>query len=459
MNRRGPAAAILLAAAASAWAGTRGGDVEVRQRNPTFTRDIAPLMYARCMSCHRAGQPAPFPLVSYEDVREQGAAIVKATQTRSMPPWHAAQGSGFPALADDQRLTDRQIAAIAAWVAHGMPAGSARDMPPPPTLPSSPWPLGLPDVTIALPRAIYLSAGDSDEYRNVIVPLDFPADVAIGAIDYVPEPGSVLRHARFFAAPPALTIGDADPLPGVGALLGAGSLEHYGDRLLVAADALIDLGAWTPGFPRRFLPDGLALRLPARSVLVIQMHLHPAEIDAVENGRVGLYFTKPTSHRFVKPLAVPPAFGLASGLSVPAGQRAFAVTDMLTLPIDVEAVGARGDANLFGHTLTMTAVLPNRSSRGLLRVAEWDANWPGSYFFVSPIHLPKGTVLRSEIVYDNSAENPRNLFSPPRRIVWGRLPSGEMGTMTLLIAAPAPADEATLDAVVAKHLREQLLGR
>jgi hypothetical protein len=340
-----------------------------------------------------------------------------------------------------------------------MPAGSMRDFPIPPALSSSPWPLGLPDVTIGLSRAIYLTAGSSDEYRNVIVPLDFPADVPISAIDYLPEEGSVLRHARFLAAPADLTITDTDPLPGVGGLLGNGSLENYGDRLLGAAGALVDLGAWTPGMARRFVPDGLALRLPARFVLIIQMHLHAGGIDAIENGHVGLYFTKPASHRFVQALSVPPAFGIASGLNVPAGQQAFSFSDTFTLPIDVDAIGARGDAHLLGHELKLTAVLPNRSSRGLLRIADWDPGWPESYFFTTPMHLPKGTVLRSDIVYDNSTSNPRNLFSPPRRTMWGRIPSGEIGTMTLLIVQPAAGDEALLRDAVGRHLREQLLGR
>jgi len=483
MNRRGLAAAILLALAATTWTTASTDDSSaaaglpadlsaeaeakaeasakagVSQRNPTFAKDIAPIIYARCMPCHRAGQAAPFPLTSYDEVRAKAAEVVDATRARRMPPWSATQGRGFPVLADDRRLTDRQIAAIATWVAHGMPPGSLRDIPTPPTLLSSPWPLGLPAVTITLPRPITLSAGGTDEYRNVVIPIDFPADVAISAIDYLPEPGSVLRHARFFAAPPDLTIADTDALPGVGGLLGGGSLENYGDRLLAAAGALVDLGAWTPGFGRRALPDGLAIRFPAKSVLVIQMHLHPGGIDAVEDGRVGIYFSKPTSRRFVRALAVPPALGIASGLSIPAGDRVFRFADTFTLPIDVDAVGARGDAQLLARDLTMTALPPARPALGLLRISEWDANWPATYFFALPVHLPKGTVLRSEIVYDNSASNPRNIFSPPRRVVWGRLPSGETAAMTLLIVEPPAADAAVLDAAVAKHLREQLLKR
>ncbi|HEX5070929.1 MAG TPA: hypothetical protein VFV78_12005 [Vicinamibacterales bacterium] len=467
MNRRRLATAILLVVAVSAWTGARADIDAGGQRNPTFAKDIAPLVYTQCMPCHRIGQPSPFPLATYDDVRAKGAEVARAVEARLMPPWLATQGPDFPAIAGDRRLTDRQIKTFATWVAHGMPAGPARDIPMPPSLSSSPWPLGLPDMTIGLPRAIAVPAGGSDDYRNVIVPLDFPADVAISAIDYLPGENSVLRHARFFAAPAELAISDSDPLPGISGLLGSGSLENYGDRLLAAADALLDLGAWTPGMARRFLPEGLALRIPARFVLVIQMHLRPGGIDAIENGRVGLYFAKPASYRFVQPLAIPPAFGIASGLNVPAGQAAFSFSDTFMLPIDVEAVGARGDANLLAQTMTLTAApgmgvngVPSKwKATGLLKIADWNADWPESYFFTKPIHVPRGAVLRSAITYDNSASNPRNLFTPPRRTMWGRVPVGEMGTMTLLIVQPAAADATLLKDAVARRLREQLMGR
>jgi hypothetical protein len=109
--------------------------------------------------------------------------------------------------------------------------------------------------------------------------------------------------------------------------------------------------------------------------------------------------------------------------------------------------------------MTMTATLPNGTERGLLRIDRWNVDWPESYFFAAPVRLLKGTAIRVEIVYDNSAANPRNLFSPPRRVGWGRLSVGEMGSMTLLITAPAGPDAQTLDAAVAQHLRDQLLAR
>ena len=372
-------AAIAACAIASAWGGALEATVPAAQRKPTFASDIAPIVLARCAPCHRPGQAAPFSLLSYDDVRAKGKEIVEAAQSRSMPPWLATQGLGFPSIQDDPRLTDKQIAAIARWVDNGMPSGDLRRMPTPPPVPQS-WPLGTPDITMALPRRVPVPAGMSSLSVNVVVPLGFPTDLWIGAVDYEAGASHVVRHARLFLAPPDLMVADDDVLPGVGGLLGGGSLENYSDRLFTAARAVVDLGGWVPGLARRFLPDDLAIRAPARSNVVVQLHLQPGLEDAAEEGRVGIYFAKPLSRKAVKPLDIPPAFGIAEGLSIPADDRRFMLKDSLVLPVDVEAVGARGHAHLLARDMTMTAVLPTGATQGLLRIEKWNVDWPDTYY-------------------------------------------------------------------------------
>jgi hypothetical protein len=172
-----------------------------------------------------------------------------------------------------------------------------------------------------------------------------------------------------------------------------------------------------------------------------------------------VYFAKPLARRAVKPITEPPALGIASGLSIPAGAARYVLRDSFVLPVAVEAVGARAFAHELGRDLTMRAQLPDGSLRGLLRIDRWNEDWPDSYYFVTPIKLPKGTAIQVEIAYDNSADNPRNIFSPPRRVGWGRMTVGEVGGMTLLIASPSADDIKALDDAAAQHLKEQLLGR
>ena len=69
----------------------------------------------------------------------------------------------------------------------------------------------------------------------------------------------------------------------------------------------------------------------------------------------------------------------------------------------------------------------------LLHIPDWDLDWQDDYFFKEKLVLPAGTVITSEIHYDNSADNPDNPFSPPRRIKWGRESTDEMGSITLSV--------------------------
>src|SRR5579863_1948564 len=88
---------------------------------PTFNKDVAPILYANCSSCHRPGEVAPFPLLTYQDAAKRAALIATAVGGRFMPPWKAEPGYGD--FAGERRLTDAQIALIKDWAKAGAPEG------------------------------------------------------------------------------------------------------------------------------------------------------------------------------------------------------------------------------------------------------------------------------------------------------------------------------------------------
>ena len=95
----------------------------------TFTKDVAPILQARCQECHHKGAMAPMSLVSYEETRPWAKAIKQRVVTRQMPPWHIDKTVGVQKFKNDISLTDEQIATIANWVDAGAPMGDAKDMP------------------------------------------------------------------------------------------------------------------------------------------------------------------------------------------------------------------------------------------------------------------------------------------------------------------------------------------
>src|ERR1022692_3040702 len=102
----------------------------------TFYRNIAPIVYRECAPCHRPGESAPFPLLTYDDVKKHGSQIVDVTKRRYMPPWQPEQGYGD--FAEEHRLSDAQIHLIQEWVEQGALAGSPAQAPAPPKF-NSEW--------------------------------------------------------------------------------------------------------------------------------------------------------------------------------------------------------------------------------------------------------------------------------------------------------------------------------
>src|SRR5262245_5327725 len=115
---------------------------------PTFTKDVAPILYSSCVTCHRPGEVAPMSLVSYEDVRPWAKSIRLKVANREMPPWGA--NPHFGTFKDDRSLSADEIDTIAKWVEAGAPKGADADLPPVPTFATG-WSHGEPDVVIEMP--------------------------------------------------------------------------------------------------------------------------------------------------------------------------------------------------------------------------------------------------------------------------------------------------------------------
>jgi hypothetical protein len=461
MMPRVPKAIVSLALGAAACAVTVAATSSApaapdAQRRPTWTQDIDLLVQTRCSTCHRPGRQQPMPLVTYEDVRAHAADVQRSIAARRMPPWLPAQGPGLPTFSGDRRLTDRELTSLRTWFANDMPLGDLRRAPPSATFPIG-WPFGVPDVMLTLPRMLAVEADAGDVHRTVAVPIGLPGDIWIRAIDYQPSAPAIVKHVRLFLAPADLQIGIEDVIPGVAGLFGTGSLENFANQVFTSARSLVDLGVWTPAVGGWRLPDGLSIRVPPRAQLVLQIHMQAGDTDAVEDGRVALYYASAAARRTIVPVDVPPISGFALGMMIPPDVRRHMIGDTFTLPVDLEIAGVRAFAHLLARDVTIAATLPTGFRQVLLQIPRWNADWAETWHFALPLRLPKGTMVHAEFAYDNSTENPRNLFLPPRRTGWGRMPGGEVAAASLLVVEPAGDAGAALARALEDHLREQLV--
>src|SRR5690242_6189967 len=112
------------------------GAAALTEKPVTFTKDVAPILQAKCQECHRKGSMAPMSLLTYQETRPWAKAIRERVLTRQMPPWHIDKTVGIQKFQNDISLSDAQIATIVKWVDSGAPMGDAKDMPPPKEFPT-----------------------------------------------------------------------------------------------------------------------------------------------------------------------------------------------------------------------------------------------------------------------------------------------------------------------------------
>ncbi len=413
------------------------------EAGPTFVQDVAPIVFHRCTSCHRPGEVGPFALLDYKDVSKRAKMIDRVVSRRVMPPWHPVEGHGE--FADELALSAREIQTIHDWVAAGAPEGDKRKTPPLPKFVEG-WQLGEPDLVVKMPRGFEVPAGGPDIYRNFMIPLDFPQDRWLTAIEVRPSARSVLHHVLFFVdeSGEARRIDGKDGRPGFNRMVGGGE-----DQLIGADTA--GLGGWAVGGMPRHLPMGLARRIPKGADFVLQSHLHPSGKPETEQTVLGLYFSKRPSQRPMVNLQLPPFFGVSAGLDIPEGAKDFKLRDAFELPVDAEAVLVGGHAHLICTQMQVWITRPDEERESVFWIDRWDFDWQNQYHYREPLQLAAGTKVEIELTYDNSVDNPNNPNDPPKRVRWGEQTTDEMGSVTLLLVAKQVSDTETLQAAIKRH--------
>ena len=410
----------------------------------TFNHDIAPILWKDCAGCHHAGAIGPFPLLTYEDARKHASQIAAVTARRYMPPWPPEHGYGE--FADDRSLSAAQINLIAEWVKQG--AREGRETPSSPPRFSSEWQMGKPDLILRMPKPFLLPAGGSDVFRNFVIRTALAQTRYVKGLELRLDNTRVVHHANVVLDHTgSLSSRDGEDgrpgFPGMDVITepAANSFEPDSHFLF-----------WKPGTVLRKEPDDMSWRLDPGTNLIVNLHLQPTGKPESVQAEIGLYFAASPPTRF--PMLI--QLEHDGAIDIPPGSRDFAVTDSLTLPIDVDVLAIYPHAHYLGKTVEAWAILPGGTRRWLIRIPDWDINWQAVYDCRQPVPLPKGTKIAMRITYDNSASNPRNPHHPPARVKAGDRSEDEMGHVWLQVL-PRHATGSTPDPRLA--LQEAVMRR
>lgn len=394
----------------------------------TFHRDVAPVLHARCVECHRPGQVAPFPLLTYPDARRRARQIADVVGRRVMPPWKPVPGIGE--FHDARVLSEAEIALLRRWADAGAPEGDPADAPAPPRFADG-WRLGTPDLVLTMPKPFTVPPEGPDVHRNFVIPVELPADRYVRAVEFRPGNPKVAHHAIVLldTGGRARRLEDRHGGPGAGypATGGPGFLPSGG------------LPGWVPGEAPRPFPADAAVLLPRRVDVVLSMHYHPSGRPEPDQSSIALYFTD------VPPRRTPGVLLMGVlNLRIAAGDRSHTTTTCYELPVDVEVTGIGPHMHLIGRDVWMWAEPPAGPAIPLIWIRDWDFNWQGTYRPAKPLRLPRGTRIWGQWTHDNSAANPANPHVPPREIRNGGNSTDEMAGAWIYVILDRPEDSRRL---------------
>jgi hypothetical protein len=417
---------------------------------PTFTTDVAPILFAHCAGCHRPNDIAPMSLLDYKSARPWAKSIREAVLTRKMPPWFADPHYG--AFSNDARLSSRDVATIQAWVDAGAPEGNARDLPPAPVFIDG-WKQGKPDAIIDIGENFTVKPG-ADDYEHFVVPTNFTEGRWVRAAEIRPGNRKVVHHVHVSVIQDEHEHGSAS-IEAMGSinsyLLHDGKLTRIRQDAPVLDDACAagapdlpyihgfqegGLAAFLPGRPPDVFPDGSAKWIPPGSKLEFTIHYARIEGDPeTDRTSIGLYFVPGPPEKVLRRMDLRNFF-----FRLPPGAANHKVTRCYTFERDKSLISITPHMHYRGKDVQYELIRPDGRREILLSVPHYNFAWQLVYRFQDPILVEKGSELVVTAHYDNSANNRANP-DPTQTIRWGDKTEEEMMTswIEFVDAKPAPA--------------------
>ena len=420
---------------------------------PTFTRDVAPIVFTKCAACHRAGEVAPMTLTSYDDVRPWAKVIKNKVVSREMPPWGADPAHSLK-MRNDRSLSQAQIDTIVAWVDGGAPKGSDADLPPLPAFAEG-WTFGRePDAILEMPVAFAIPAEGELGVQMFYSKVPWSEDKFAETLEIRPGNRAVVHHAGVFVVdiPEGATIVDGRlVMPGGKASTdrGAGAVGRADDTALPGANKLL---SWVPGRGVDSHRADIGKRIPAGKYINWQIHYNPIGKAAIDRTRLGIWFNKaPVTHELLIRQAGDALATTKGGLSlyraegkeveytadegstrrrsktpnIPPYAEDWSLTGITPVTEDITLYAMSPHMHLRGKSLRWVIVYPDGKEQTILDVPKFDFNWQIEYELETPLKIPAGSKILGIGKYDNSPKNRWNP-APNLEVYWSEQSWDEM---------------------------------
>lgn len=388
----------------------------------TFTKDIASIIYTNCTSCHRPGEVAPFPLVSYKDVASKAKMILNVIESHYMPPWKA--DPNYLHYANERILRNGEIDSLKHWVDLRMPKGKKSDLPPLPSDYTGYYNLGKPDYVFRMKKPFLIKGNNKQKFVWIKIPYDFHTKeeyLDLMTVELVPDNKKYVHHIQtswfefdkkynnllekgndFYLKEDSITNSDFIKL--------VPAMEFERPKL-------VHMGLWSPGVTPQIFEDNIGSKIPSKGIFIAGMHYEESPTDVYDNSHFNVYLKKKPVERVINnidigldgdspvepPLVIPPDT-IATFYS------------KLKINGDLSILYAMPHMHLIAKKFLAYAITPQKDTIKIIKINDWAYNWQEFYKFNPMLKIPRGSTIHIEGTYDNTSSNPNNPFNPPRTI-------------------------------------------
>lgn len=379
---------------------------------PTFSNDVAPILYKRCASCHSDSRIAPFSLVGYENAKRRALTIVGVTETNLMPPWKAKANYGE--FRDVAALTDSEKQILKRWAETGAKEGDPASTPKPPTVVPG-WRLGKPAYILAPSKETPIPAEGRDFFRDYLIDPQVTKPTWIRAIDFLPKEQGTVHHI----IPSLIKKEEAEKLRKIKFDFAD---ESWKPESIQSVETYNVLGFWSTGAPPFESPEGTAFLVNPGDCFLLDVHYKPKGKPTTEQPKVALYTQEsaPKDEMSVKVVA-------SGNIYIQPGEknaRFYAIGPETEHDTTIYAVWPH--MHYLGQTFKAWVKFPGGYSKPLVAIDSWDPDWQLLYYLREPMRVPKGSKIYVTGTYDNTEDNPRNPNSPPSVVEAGESSRDEM---------------------------------
>lgn len=380
---------------------------------PTWSNDVAAIIYNNCSVCHHSGAIAPFPLMSYNDALAYGFSIQAAVNASTMPPW--PPDPVYNHLGDEKVLSDEEISTINEWVNNYMPSGDLAVAPTPPAFYGNSV-MEQPDDTVSLPPFTIPSNGE--EYMTFTIHSDYTETKYINQLEFIPGDPSLVHHSIYYQDTSDVSWQKDLDYPGPGFPTYSVDMSPY----------IASFGGFVPGQGLLKFPSYMGIEILPGTDFVIDIHYSPGNAGKTDSSKLFLKFSDDPN---VRPIfeerylfAVPPC--LVNGpLFIPANTVA-TFNEQNTLPYKKSLLGLAPHSHLICTSWKVYTVAPSGDTTKMIYIPKWDFGWQYTYLFTKVLTVVPGTTFYGEAVFDNTTNNADNPSNPAQDVDAGQSTFDEM---------------------------------